>query len=78
MYYPYLRGKQYELLALRDFSTENQNNEKIVPIIEPVKQQMNGLNMAISAMMVNGMRFAVILNPMDGDFIHDGNQRNRH
>lgn len=70
MYYPYLRGKQYELLALRDFSSENQNNEKIVPIIEPVKQQVNGLNMAMSAIMANGMRFAVILNPMDGDFKH--------
>lgn len=70
MYYPYLRGKQYELLALRDFSSENQNNEKIIPIIEPVKQQVNGLNLAMSAMMNNGMRFAVILNPMDGDFKH--------
>lgn len=70
MYYPYLRGKQYELLALRDFSSENQNNEKIVPIIEPVKQQVNGLNMAINAMITSGMRFAVILNPWDGDFKH--------
>lgn len=70
MYYPYLRGKQYELLALRDFSSENQNNEKIIPIIEPVKQQVNGLNMALSSMTANGMRFAVILNPMDGDFKH--------
>lgn len=70
MYYPYLRGKQYELLALRDFSSENQNNEKIIPIIEPVKQQVNGLNMAISAMITNGMRFAVILNPMYGDYKH--------
>ena len=70
MYYPYLRGKQYELLALRDFSSENQNNEKIVPIIEPVKQQMNGLNIAMSAMIANGMKFAIILNPMDGDFKH--------
>lgn len=70
MYYPYLRGKQYELLALRDFSLENQNNEKIVPIIEPVKQQTNGLNSAMSVMMANGLKFAVVLNPMDGDFKH--------
>lgn len=70
MYYPYLRGKQFELLALRDFSHENPNNEKIVPIIEPVKQQFNGLNTAISAMLNNGLKFAIILNPKDGDFKH--------
>lgn len=70
MYYPYLRGKQFELLALRDFSNENQNNSKIIPIIEPVKQQVNGLNMALSTMRMNGMRFAVILNPKEGDFRH--------
>ena len=70
MYYPFLRGKQYELLALRDFSSANPNNQKIVPIIEPVKRQVNGLNMAMTAMIGNGMKFAVILNPMDGDFKH--------
>lgn len=70
MYYPYLRGKQYELLALRDFSSANKNCQKIIPIVEPVKSQMNGLNMAISAMLANGMKFAIILNPMDGDFKH--------
>lgn len=70
MYYPFLRGKQYELLALRDFSSANMNNQKIVPIIEPVKRQVNGLNMAMTAMIANGMKFAIILNPMDGDFKH--------
>lgn len=70
MYYPFLRGKQYELLALRDFSSANLNNQKIVPIIEPVKRQVNGLNMAMTAMIANGMKFAIILNPMDGDFKH--------
>ena len=39
MYFPYLRGKQYELLALRDFAFESQCKEKVIPIIEPVKQQ---------------------------------------
>lgn len=37
MYYPYLRGKQFELLALREFANESANNRNIVPIIEPVK-----------------------------------------
>lgn len=71
MYYPYLRGKQFELLALREFSCEYKNNDKIVPIIEPVKSQVNGLNQTISSLMDNGMRFAVILNPNEGDFKHE-------
>ena len=28
MYYPDLRGKQFELKALRDFSSENKNDDK--------------------------------------------------
>lgn len=72
MYYPYLRGKQFELLALREFSNEYNNNSKIVPIIEPVKKQVNGLNAAALSMIKNGMKFAVILNPSDGDYKHTG------
>lgn len=70
MYCPYLRGKQFELLALREFSSACPGNEKIVPIIEPVKQQLSGLNMAVGAMLKNRMKFAVVLNPQDGDFKH--------
>jgi hypothetical protein len=70
MYFPYLRGKQFELLALRDFAAGNQSYEKVIPIIEPVKQQFGGLNTAISTMLGNGLRFAIILNPTDGDFKH--------
>lgn len=51
MYFPYLRGKQYELLALKDFSQMSPNNAKIVPIIEPVKNQVNGLNSALETMI---------------------------
>ena len=72
MYYPYLRGKQFELLALREFSREFENNHTIVPIIEPVKKQVNGLNAAALSMIKNGMKFAVILNPSDGDYRHTG------
>lgn len=70
MYFPYLRGKQFELLALRDFAVLSQSKEKIVPIIEPVKQQFGSLNMAISTMVENNLQFALVLNPKDGDFKH--------
>lgn len=70
MYCPYLRGKQFELLALREFSGEFANNGKIVPIVEPVKKQVNGLNSAITTMIENGMKFAIVLNPREGDYKH--------
>ena len=70
MYYPYLRAKQYELKALREFSAEHQGQNSIVPILEPVKQQPNALNLAIDEMLTNGLKFALILNPKDGDFKH--------
>lgn len=70
MYYPYLRAKQFELKALREFAEENPGQEAIVPIIEPVKQQTNGLNLAIPCFIKFGMRFALILNPKEGDYKH--------
>jgi len=70
MYCPYLRGKQFELLALREFSGEFGNNAKIVPIIEPVKKQVNGLNSTVTTMVANGMKFAIVLNPREGDYKH--------
>ena len=68
MYFPYLRGKQFELIALREFSANNLNAEKIIPIIEPVKATFNALTTAVKAMFENKLKFALILNPQEGDF----------
>ena len=37
MYYPILRGRQNELLAIKELLKESKLSEKIIPIIEPVK-----------------------------------------
>ena len=37
MYFPYLRGRQNELLCLRELLEAEKLGEKIVPIIEPVR-----------------------------------------
>lgn len=37
MYFPYVRGRQYELLALRELATNNLLGDYVTPIIEPVK-----------------------------------------
>jgi hypothetical protein len=38
MYYPYFRGKQFDLIALRTLLEENCLSKRIQPIIEPVKK----------------------------------------
>lgn len=68
MYYPYLRGKQFELIALREFAKETPTPSHVCPIIEPVKSSFNGLKTAIDALSSKKISFALVLNPSDGDF----------
>ena len=73
MYYPYLRAKQMELLALRDFVEPKRGGDCVMPIIEPLKspagdQPSNNLRLAISAMLGSSFRFALVLNPNEDDF----------
>lgn len=70
MYYPYLRAKQYELKALREFAIEHNSQNTVIPILEPVKKQPNALALAVKEFVTNGLRFALIINPNDGDFKH--------
>lgn len=46
MYYPYLRARQFELIALRELANENATQGVITPILEPVQDAQNGLNLA--------------------------------
>ena len=68
MYLPYLRGKQFELIALREFAALCPNCTTILPIIEPVKSTYNSLNLAMDLFISNNLKFALVLNPTDGDF----------
>jgi hypothetical protein len=65
MYYPYLRGKQFELILLRDnaaFLTENE----IHPIIEPVKTNFSSLTRAMEALNNKNVSYTLIINPCAG------------
>jgi len=67
MYFPYLRGKQYELLALREESIFLANKKNIIPIIEPVKDDKSPLIKAIKALNRALAPFILIVNPQDGE-----------
>lgn len=68
MYYPYLRGKQFELIALKAFANEYASNQNICPIIEPVKENLKALNNTINVLKDQGEKFVMVLNPNEGDF----------
>ena len=75
MYLPLLRGKQYELIALRELIQEDLLSQKIVPIIEPVKLSST-LIKTLSTFVEFNKEIAIIINPEVGDFInelHDDN-----
>lgn len=67
MYFPYLRCKQFELLALRDLSELLGQSQKISPILEPVKKSMASLQRALESLVATGVNFTIILNPIVGE-----------
>jgi len=67
MYFPYLRGKQFELIALRELSTLMSNSGKISPIIEPVKNSST-LRSTLKELIDKNINFNFILNPRVGSF----------
>ena len=69
MYYPYLRGKQFELLALREFVEKYSDDCKVFPIIEPVKSSFNSMKIAFKKLNEKNVPYALILNPQKGDLI---------
>jgi hypothetical protein len=70
MYYPYLRGKQNELILLRE-QAELIANSKIIPIIEPVKKNLKPLNRALDQLEVYNTEYIYVINPIYGEFSED-------
>jgi hypothetical protein len=70
MYYPYFRGKQYELITIRDMAELFTEND-FVPIIEPVRESLNGLKRALNAIRDANGRTILIVNPNHGEHQED-------
>ena len=70
MYYPYLRGKQNELILLRE-QAELISKSKIIPIIEPVKKNLKPLNRAIDQLESFNTEYIYVVNPICGEFTED-------
>lgn len=73
MYFPYLRGKQYELIALKEISDLlAANKTKVSPIIEPVKDSSTFLT-TLKDLRQKKINFTVIINPKVGDLQSSSN-----
>lgn len=70
MYFPYLRGRQYELIAIRELVEKDRLSEKVVPIIEPVKISSTLLT-TINTFNSKKRNLIVISNPTVGTYIAD-------
>lgn len=72
MYYPYLRARQFELIAWRELSADNSFPRFITPVFEPVRRSLNGLNIANRVFNENDCRTYLIVNPLQGEVAGDG------
>ncbi|GGC90192.1 sce7725 family protein [Enterococcus wangshanyuanii] len=68
MYYPYFRGKQFDLLALTTLLTNQRLSKNIVPIIDPVKNSAT-LKKFLVEIKKKQHPFFMIQNPQAGDFL---------
>lgn len=66
MYYPYLRGKQFELIILLD-NAKSIAKHKIHPIIEPVKSDFKSLVRAFKVLNEEKVACTLIVNPQAGE-----------
>lgn len=74
MYYPYLRGKQFELIALRDLTDLiSENKTKISPIIEPIKISST-LEKTLLDFKNKNINFTLIINPQVGDLTNQSDE----
>lgn len=71
MYHPYFRGKQFELITIREMA-KLLAEKNFVPVIEPVRESLGGLKKTLSAVCDAGGRAIVIVNPYHGDHQENG------
>lgn len=71
MYYPFLRARQFELIALRELATEDATQGVIIPVLEPVKETHNNLTLAHKVFQDKNQTAYLIVNPTIGELAGD-------
>ncbi len=70
MYFPYLRGRQYELLALKELVENGLIGDKVIPVVEPVKLSPTLIS-TMGTFAAANRQLAVIRNPAVGSFLFE-------
>lgn len=73
MYYPYFRGKQFELITIRECAPILAQSN-FCPIIEPVKETLKGLHKSLTEICQANGKAVVIVNPLHGDHSGSGKE----
>lgn len=73
MYFPYFRGRQFELIALRELVGNSLLSKKVIPVIEPVKLSSTIIN-TIRIFEENERKMGIIVNPQVGGFCNELNK----
>lgn len=71
MYFPYFRGRQYELLALKELVQYGLLSKKVIPAIEPIKVSSTFRN-TLQVYKDNDMTLGLIVNPQVGELVDNG------
>jgi hypothetical protein len=77
MYYPYLRGKAHELLAITRTAPQMATSGKVVPILEPVREKIARLETAVKVATDAGASVIIITNPQVGELAGSTNALSR-
>lgn len=70
MYFPYLRGRQYELIALRELLENNKLGSAVIPIIEPVRLSPT-LVSTLEGFKDKRQKCSIVMNPGVGSFLEE-------
>ena len=73
MYFPILRGRKFELLALRECINQNILSNQVIPVLEPVKVSTT-FTKTVDTFSKAGKSIAVIRNPQVGSWFKDWNK----
>src|SRR5688500_14862367 len=64
MYFPYIRAKQFDLMALTELRDQIYNQNSVIPIVEPVAKIKKG---QFKRLMDRNIPFILVVNPIVGD-----------
>ena len=67
MYFPYFRGRQYELLALKELANRGLIGTNVIPVVEPIKTPTSTFINATESFDKAQLLISLIFNPTVGE-----------